>query len=150
MQSDIKVPTLDVFLSYDGLHCHKLWAEVGEKFVCPSCGRTKFQLLRWTMRFPNKPEKFMGWKAVLHRHHCHSAGRYAAYVRFPTTVICDQCNSADGAAKKKLGLPSNFSFAPYEIAQFVKSKPHGKHEIDYQSAAQIYAGLQSSNKGANE
>lgn len=58
--------------------------------------------------------------------------------RFSMTTICDQCNAADGAAKRKLKLPNNFSFPPREIGFFVKATPHGKHEINYEIAKAIY------------
>jgi len=61
--------------------------------------------------------------------------------RFPETVICDQCNSADGAAKRKLRLPKDFSFAPYEIAMFVTAIPHGKHKINFDAARAIYEAI---------
>lgn len=143
MAKHIKVPTLDDFNSYDGLHCKSLWKSVGDDWQCPSCKRNKFEIMRWTKRFPNKPNAFMGWVAILHRHHDHSqdgflGGYTSVLARFPTTVICDQCNSADGHAKKKLGLPKNFSFSPHEIGKFVKATPHTKHEIDYGEAEYIY------------
>lgn len=138
----IKVPTYQDFLNYTGLHCHRLWAEVGPDYFCPACKRSKFQILRWTTRFPNKPNAFEDWVAVLHRHHDHSQGFMSrSSGRFPETVICDQCNSSDGAAKRKLKLPKNFSFSPDEIGQFVKATPHGKHEINFEIAKAIYVQL---------
>ncbi|MCI5113700.1 MAG: hypothetical protein D3913_10405 [Candidatus Electrothrix sp. LOE1_4_5] len=57
------------------------------------------------------------------------------------TTICDQCNASDGAAKRKLKLPKNFSFSPQEIGCFVKATPHGKHKIDYEIAKAIYESI---------
>lgn len=54
--------------------------------------------------------------------------------RFPETVICDQCNVADGYAKKRLALPSVFSFSPAEISLFVKAEPHRPHRVDLEKA----------------
>lgn len=138
----VRVPTEAVFRSYTGLHCRQLWAEVGEDYVCPSCKRNKFQILRWTTRFPKGPSPFKGWVAVLHRHHDHSQGFMTRSLgRFPETVICDQCNSADGVAKRKLGLPRDFSFSPQEIGSFVVVTPHGRHRIKFDEAKRIYEGL---------
>ncbi|NQD75323.1 hypothetical protein HP547_12735 [Pseudomonas sp. CrR7] len=53
-------------------------------------------------------------------------------------MICEQCNSADGTAKRHLGLPSSFTFAPVEIRQFVRPTPHGKHIIRYDLAQMIF------------
>jgi len=138
----MKIPTYENYTNYDGLHCHKLWAEVGEHWFCPSCKRNKFQILRWTTRFPNKPNAFKDWVAVLHRHHDHSQGSMSVNNgRFPETVVCDQCNTSDGVVKRKLKLPSNFSFSPQEIGCFVTAIAHGKHEIDYNMAKVIYDSL---------
>ncbi len=80
-------------------------------------------------------EHGMGFTISLTRHHCHADGPN----RFPTTLTCGDCNSADGAAKRRLGLPEKWSFAPNEIRQFVSVKPHsGKTTIDYQIAQAIY------------
>src|SRR3546814_10453770 len=62
--------------------------------------------------------------AGLHEHHDHARSWDGIGVaRFQPTVLCDQCNSADGAAKRRLKLPNNFSFSPAEIARF-RSEEH--------------------------
>lgn len=84
----------------------------------------------------------MGWMAGLHEHHDHARSWDGVGVaRFTPTVLCDQCNSADGAAKRRLGLPDNFSFSPAEIGRFVTSRSHGKHVIDLELAERIYRSL---------
>lgn len=65
-------------------------------------------------------------------HHCHGRGR------FPETLICGDCNSADGAAKRKLKLPENWSFSPQEIAQFVRGTPHAAVDIDFDIAKAVF------------
>lgn len=75
----------------------------------------------------------MGFTAPLTRHHCHGEGR------FPQTVICGDCNSADGAVKRKLKLPASWSFSPTELSRFVSTPVHsGKTSIDYEIARLIY------------
>jgi hypothetical protein len=77
--------------------------------------------------------------APLHKHHDHSVELGSnGQPRFPETVVCDQCNAADGAAKRKLKLPNTFSFSPMEIAAFVVATPHAKHTINYELARAIY------------
>jgi hypothetical protein len=138
----VKVPTFEDLKNYTGLHCHRLWAEVGNGYICPSCNRDKYQILRWTLRIPNSPNAFMDWVAVLHKHHDHSQGFTSTkYSRFPEAIICDQCNAADGAAKRKLGLPRDFSFSPNEISFFIKVAPHAKHEINFEKARVIYQAI---------
>lgn len=137
----IKVPTFEEFRSHDGLHYKNLWREVGDDWFCPSCKRSKYEIMRWAMRFPKSPNAFWGWVAPLHKHHDHSVPYMSNQGRFPMTTICDQCNSSDGAAKRKLKLPGDFSFSPQEIGCFVKATPHSKHEIDYEMAKAIYDSL---------
>lgn len=134
-----KIPSYEDYRNHTGLHYHRLWKITGDDWNCPGCGRSKFQIMRWTRRFPNKPNAFMDWVAALHNHHDHSVDYMdkGAY-RFPETLICGQCNSADGTVKRKLNLPKDFSFSPQEMREFIKATPHGKHEIDYERARRIF------------
>lgn len=78
-------------------------------------------------------EHGMGFTVTLTGHHCHGTWR------FRQTLICGDCNSADGAAKRKLGLPESWSFPPADIGSFVTVAPHsGATRIDYDCARQIY------------
>uniref|UniRef100_UPI000F017E38 hypothetical protein n=1 Tax=Pseudomonas viridiflava TaxID=33069 RepID=UPI000F017E38 len=51
---------------------------------------------------------------------------------------CEQCNSADSSAKKKLRLPENFTFTPIEIKSFIYPTAHGWHIINYAVAQDVY------------
>lgn len=138
----MKIPTQDEFAAYKGAHCFQLWASTASDWRCPGCDRNKFELLRWTTRFPRSPKAFKDWMAGLHRHHDHSVDHFERGTRrFVETVICDQCNAADGAAKRILKLPAKFSFAPPEIRAFVVARPHGKHQINYEIARAIFESL---------
>jgi hypothetical protein len=90
----------------------------------------------------------MGWAVGLHTHHDHRDDQYryssearppGFCTRFVDTLLCEQCNSADASAKRKLKLPENFSFSPAEIAMFVTATPNGWHLLDYDIASRIYA-----------
>lgn len=59
-------------------------------------------------------------------------------VRFKPTIICYDCNTADGAMKRKLRLPKSFSYAPWEISQFVTATNNAKHQIDHLHAELLY------------
>jgi hypothetical protein len=59
----------------------------------------------------------MGFTIALTKHHCHGNGR------FEQTIICGDCNAADGAVKRKLKLPHWWSYAPHELRQFVRIAP---------------------------
>ena len=138
----MKIPTLENYQNYTGHHCHKIWAEVGPYFICPGCGRNKFQLLRWTIRNPGKPSSFKDWVAILHRHHDHSGDLFNPSTgRFPVTIVCGQCNASDGSVKRRLKLPRNFSFSAYEISHFIQATPHAAHKIDFEVARRIYNDL---------
>lgn len=77
--------------------------------------------------------------AGLHKHHDHSVSLLSGEEpRFEQTIICDQCNAADGIAKRKLYLPTRFSFSPNEISWFVVPRPHSPHEIVYEAAKVVY------------
>lgn len=135
---ELRVPTLEDFGRYTGAHTHILWREVGDQWVCPGCRRTKVQVLRWTRRFSGRPSQFMDWMAPLHKHHDHSVPLGGTRLpRFPTTVVCDQCNAADGHAKRKLALPREFSFSPLEIGASVTAAPHSPHMVNYAIARRI-------------
>jgi hypothetical protein len=125
------------------MHCSQLHREaVANGWRCPSCNRNANEVVRWTeILGPSWREKFadefgMGFTTSLVYHHCHSE---SLSPRFPRTLICGDCNTADGAAKRKLGLPADWSFSPAELARFVKVLPHsGKASINYAIAHQIY------------
>ncbi len=145
-----RVPTPAEVASFDGLHCARAYVEaVRTGWRCPSCNRTPTELIRWSeIRGPSMRRRYadrwgMGFTISLTNHHCHSGGPSIPYVnraeRFPTTLICGDCNSADGAAKKFLGLPRTWSFSPSEIGRFVTVVPHsGRTVIDYDGARSIY------------
>jgi hypothetical protein len=144
-----KVPSqadLDVFT---GMHCGKLYVQaLKTDWRCPSCFRTAHQLVRWTeIRGTPWRERYgdeygMGFSISMTKHHCHGTGR------FPLTLICGDCNSADGTAKRKLGLPVDWSFSPFEIGQFVSVAPYsGATKIDYEKAMHLYQQAQQPHPG---
>ena len=144
MNKQVKIPSLDDYHSFDGGGGHKIWRETSDNWRCPVCNRTKFEILRWTKRQgpfrDGRRHPFLGWYACLHCHHDHKQNPWIdlGSGRFKKLVICDHCNSVDGAVKRKYDLPDNFSFSPDEIKQFITARPHEKHEIDYERALQIY------------
>jgi hypothetical protein len=140
-----KLPTTSDLIAFTGMHCANLYQQaVADGWRCPSCWRSAQELVRWTeitgpsWRARYGDEFGMGFTVTMARHHCHGLGR------FQETLICGDCNSADGAAKRKHGLPTNWSFSPEEIARFVSVAPHsGATQIDYALALKIYeAGVQ--------
>lgn len=142
-----RIPTSEEYFAFDGAHCRQIYQRLDHSWRCPACNRTKYELLRWTMLYPRSPRQHEGWAVGLHNHHDHRADpvwiegkpHSSGWLpRFPLTVICEQCNSADATAKRKLKLPATFSFSPAEIGSFVFATPHGWHLLNYRQAEVIY------------
>lgn len=53
-----------------------------------------------------------------------------SFERFAEKLICEHCNNADGAAKRIVEAPPQFSFAPYEISGFIDVEPNRPHKVD--------------------
>jgi hypothetical protein len=145
----LRVPTIDDYRAFDGAHAPQKWNGHTDEWRCPACQRTKFELLRWTKRTPSTaPAPFESWLAVLVEHHDHGSDRFGydehgmsfpkGPERFAPSIICDQCNAADGLAKRRHKLPESWSFSPEEIGEFVTATPHARHVIDYPHALKIY------------
>ena len=90
--------------------------------------------MRWTTLFHAKAHlRHQGWAVGIHRHHDHGTPP-----RFPVTPVCEQCNAADGHAKKSLSLPRAWSFSPDDISRFVIAIPHGWHLVTLNTAQQVF------------
>src|SRR5262249_12072335 len=105
----IRRPTDAEYNAYDGMHCYSLWRSLPEEWRCPSCGRSKREILQWGERKGSNAAKYgrIGWKAGLHLHHdhapCDGSDFLGEHGRFPATIICGACNTADARAKKACG-----------------------------------------------
>jgi rubredoxin len=60
--------------------------------------------------------------------------------RFERTLICQDCNNADGVAKAKSpkSIDRRFSFKPSEIQMFISPSANRPHEVDVEMARAIY------------
>lgn len=136
------MPTQLDFDSYTGGHTFKKWSGLPADWYCPACKRSKFQLLTWTKRRTgyggNTPGEYH-WLAPIQEHHDHRSDGGLYSPRFLPELICGDCNSADGRVKKCLGLPSEFSFSPAELSQFITGYPHGGVKTDLKMARKVYA-----------
>lgn len=135
-----RYPSAEELARFDGLHCARkyAWARANG-WRCPSCARTAEELVRWSeIRGPSWRARYgdafgMGFTVHMAEHHCHGGGR------FPRVLMCGDCNSADGIAKRKLKLPADWTFSPAEIARFVTVTPYSGHTvIDYVVAKAIF------------
>jgi hypothetical protein len=119
--------------------------EVDTRWCCPSCHRQKTDIARI--------DKNGNLLCALHWHHDHfsdfaqdklphyreglkwdEALEYDSlrnsFTRFKETLICSDCNVAEGAAKVGVPTPSGFSFTPFEISTFIIVAPNSPHGID--------------------
>lgn len=110
-----RVPTVIDIAEFTGLHCAAIYRQaVRDCWRCPCCDRTATECIRWSeikgqhWRYRYADAWGMGWTISLTRHHCHNA----VHPRFRATLICGDCNSADGAVKRRWGLPPEWSFSP--------------------------------------
>lgn len=63
---------------------------------------------------------------------------HLSLTRFPETLICGDCNVVEPAAKRAVGAQGAFSFAPHEIASFIKATPNAPHDFDVDAARTAY------------
>lgn len=110
---------------------------------CPACCRSKPEIARL--------DKNGNLLCAIVSHHDHFA-EYAAgdlegaawslaelvLRRFPPTLICNDCNVVDSAAKKAIEAPGEFSFAPFEIAYFINVTRNAPHTVDRERAQTAY------------
>ncbi|MDX1258059.1 hypothetical protein [Vibrio parahaemolyticus] len=141
-----------------GMDLNRWWVLTPVNWVCPSCQRTKPEIVRL-----NQHNYLTGH---LHQHHDHMtdyvkkeftkisesmnvvvadlvAERFVertafALSAYDPTIICSDCNSADADAKKLLRLPQEFSFSPSEISRFIISKANEKPYIDKLKAQEVW------------
>ncbi len=139
-----RIPSQEDFEAYRGAHTHKIWASLPRNWQCPSCGRTRFQLLTWTKSLTDSSRRAFGdyhWLAAIHEHHDHCSENGAYPPRFARAHICSDRNSAEGVVKRRLKLPPDFSFSPQELSEFVVGYPHGGVDIDYEAAKKLYESM---------
>lgn len=57
---------------------------------------------------------------------------------FDPTIICEDCNNVDAAAKKHVQAHLDFSFTAQDIRQFVVARPNQPHEIDHAKLRNVW------------
>lgn len=136
----LPIPTRQDYECYTGGHTPRKWILVGETWRCPSCERTKFEQLTWTKS--RRGLRTYIWLAPIVEHHDHSVDTYrqtpiARKLRFAPTLICFDCNIAEGRLKRMLKLPQNFSFSPAELNAIITGYPHRRVTEDIEIAKLI-------------
>jgi hypothetical protein len=144
-------------LGATGLELNANWALTRQKWSCDGCGRSKHEIFRksgsgillaklelhhdhlWEQA-NRKPAQILGpdWRDKVPRGGPHVLETIRDLVtRFNDALVCSECNAADGAAKRRLGVDPRFSFAPAEIRRFVTAVPHEDHRIDLEKAREV-------------
>jgi len=142
----------------DGVDMTSAWSFTPMDWLCPSCGRTKSDIVRL-----NSKRQLM---CRLVEHHDHMkdlverefklackaqdvvladerAKRFADRASqmvsaYDNAIVCDDCNGADAMAKSTAQTHRSFSYSPQEIRQFVRPQPNQPHEIDGDEAKRIW------------
>jgi hypothetical protein len=138
-RTPIRVPNQEDFDSYCGGHTHEKWGRLSHDWRCPSCKRSKFEQRRWTKSISGfgVPKGEYQWLAPIHEHHDDGADGGERPPRFPRTMLCYDCNNADGRTKCLLELPEDFSFSPEELSMFVTGIHHCGVDIDVDAAEKL-------------
>ena len=140
---------------------NQLWDEQRPDWMCGCCRRTKPALWRrgkdgrlvgalhqhhdHLMDYPNALLRIhLGpdWTAILEQKHPgadHFRSGLCRFVeRFPAEIICQDCNVAEGAAKRHVQGDRFFSFAPPEIARIITPMSSATHQVNREIAARIW------------
>nr|WP_295107538.1 hypothetical protein [uncultured Caulobacter sp.] len=142
-----------------GLDLNRNWAEVPRSWQCPCCQRTKAQIVRLSehgvllchLEWHHDHLRDYGKAVLRHRNSLpeNSEERYGIMSaleatkdfceRFFTTLVCKDCNLAEGEAKRLLAdAPRDFSFSPAEIKRFIRPRPNQPHRIDEETAIAVW------------
>lgn len=143
----------------DKLDLEDNWASCTPDWACPACGRHKPDLLRVSdkgvllARLEIHHDHLTDYfKSILHAQlgpqwrasippgteHLEKLGS-SLVARFEPTRVCIDCNGADATVKSRnREIPRYFSFRPSEIRQFVRPRPNGEHDIDFERANDLF------------
>jgi hypothetical protein len=143
----------------DRLDLNLNWAEQPASYVCPCCQRTKPQLAKKTragvilcrldehhdhltdyIQSEIRAELGSDWVRQVAENAGHIGHACSELVRrFTPSILCIDCNAADGAAKGRLPeIHRFFSFSPAEIARFIAITPNREHRVDLEAARGVW------------
>lgn len=144
----------------DKLDLNEAWANTWQRWECPCCLRSKAEIARLSSdnvllcKIDLHHDHLLDWAKRMFRETADHAlpdetrrgrtrARSAAYPlieRFTRTLLCEDCNNADGDMKSALGtgVAPYFSFSPSEIALFIQPRPNASHKIDVAIGRQIW------------
>lgn len=133
------------------LNLNAAWADTWDQWVCPCCGRGKFEIARLS------PAGVALCRLDWHHDHLDDLAKdiirdfcrigisdepiisrsktrgdlLALIIRFSETLLCADCNQAEGAMKSAVckDVDPAFSFSPSEIATFIIVRPNASHQL---------------------
>lgn len=151
------------YFQEDVFEMNSNWISSSQHWICPCCGRSKFQIARL-----GKKKQILA-KLVIHHDHIDKALEAAfnrifietktgketqtgrifidrmapAFSAYAPILICEDCNNADACAKRwlKENDPINVEFQSFSIGQiryFIESKPHSIHSINHKYLKEIW------------
>lgn len=149
----------------DKLSLNAGWASTWTGWICPCCSKGKLEIARLTKQGVVLCELELHHdhlrEAIDHifrecgakelesdNRHALAPARNAVHLlveRFEPTLICSDCNTAEGRMKAELGnmLPRDFSFSPIEIAKFVQAQPNSHPDINAATGRQIWEAVRA-------
>lgn len=137
----------------DRLDLNCWWAETWTGWSCRCCGRTKPEIVRVGSNgvllcrlemhhdhiadharklFDASNPKVDG-NGLLNEQIAAAKDALMIFVeRFGPTLLCADCNAAEGEAKRLLSgrIDPNFTFTPAEISKFIRATPNHIHDVD--------------------
>ena len=142
----------------DQIEMNSNWVLTKQSWICPCCRRDKFAISRMA-----KARRIV-CKLVVHHDHMKDALKDAfrdeyleakghapaqdgydlvermgkAWAAHDDVLLCEDCNNAEGKAKRVVRAPRHFTFATGQIARFIRASPHGAHSIDEESAGLVW------------
>lgn len=152
IDGELSKATLDLLANWGASKAdmNRWWVRTDANWGCPCCGRKKSEIVRL-----NKHGQLI---CHLHEHHDHmkdvlkklfeesatkrefvmadeTSKKFVERAAFglaahDNTVICSDCNIAEGQAKIRMGAPEHFSFSPAQIAQFILPVANQPHQVD--------------------
>lgn len=146
------------------LDLNSAWAATPMGWCCPCCHRDKTQLARVSAggvllcrleshhdHLADHARRLFSSLVVVgdERDHIIQASRAKDALmpfveRFERTLVCIDCNLAEGMAKMMLTkeIEAYFTFTPNEIASFIRVRPNRVHEVDGELARRAWLAVQ--------
>lgn len=134
----------DAYANGRRLILNRPWVQQAHDFVCPTCLRSKPDLL---FRDGNGD-----WRGELVVHHDHCVDEFGDFllvmgVAFQNSIICTDCNILEGKPKAKGLIPKWFSFDAVQLSELIYLVD-GEPDIDIDRAVCLYKDVSEEKRSA--